>query len=836
MEKKEFWLGMLALALVFGMMVAGCDNGTSNKGGNGAKSITITGITGKTGDSVIYVASGYGSIVAAGRGKISSGSVTFNMVKDEYMTPWTENGSFYLMLIFDQDQSQYYYTNGQTINISEEDDLTKLPKYNITSTTSTIAFNLFKERTSSIDDRPDLTGTVTINNTSPKVGDTLTATYSGGNGTGTITWQWIQGESTNIGINNNTYTITAADEGKTIKVQVSFSNQKGSKTSAATGFVTATQTDKPPAPSGLVAGAITENSITISWNSVNEVLGYTVYAGISSGNMTQRGTPTNTSFTITGLTANTTYYIAVSAKNASGEGVQSSPIITTTANTVTKLPAPSGLAANPIAASNTIQLSWNGVVGAASYKVYRSDSVTGTYTSIGTTLNALYNDVGITPGDNYYYKVSALTSGNVEGDISGYVAGRIPTTTKAIEKFGFVDFPLVNGTISGPNISVTVPNIVNLTTLVPTIKHNGKSISPAPDVALDFTSPKQYRVTADDGSFQDFTVTVTVTNTALATAFSWIYNNASFGRTYTIVAQASESLAPITIEAYSTNIILSGGTTEKTISLSSNGSLFTVSNGTLTLENNITLSGRNSNTASLVRLNSSGKLVMKTGSKIKNNTFIKNDGNAFGGGVYIGGGSFTMDGGTISDNKIQATGSSYDSSSVRVAGGGVYLYSGTFIMNNGTISNNTAYSDIFPTAGGGVYIAANRSFTMNGGTISGNTAQSSSIVRTSYTYGGGVAAWDDSTFTMKDGIISGNIVLSADNRLGGGVYVKSDKFTKTGGTIYGSDALTTLKNTAKDTSSGHAVYADLPTTKLKRNNTAGVTVNMDSSSTTVGWE
>jgi hypothetical protein len=381
---------------------------------------------------------------------------------------------------------------------------------------------------------------------------------------------------------------------------------------------------------------------------------------------------------------------------------------------------------------------------------------------------------------------------------------------------------------------------VNLTTLAPTITHNGKSVSPASGVAQNFTTSKSYTVTAEDNTTQNYTVTVNVTNTSLATAFNWINSNASSGRTYTIVAQASASLAPTTINAYSTtNIILSGGTTEKTISLSSNGSLFTVSTGSLTLENNITLAGRSSNNAALVRLNSSGSLVMKAGSKIQNNTVTVNDGDAFGGGVYINGGTFTMDGGTISGNRVEATSSSISyTNTIRAKGGGVYFSTGTFNMNNGTISNNTAYSDKFETAGGGVYVNNSRTFTMNGGTISDNTAESSSVLTTSYTYGGGVAAWDSSTFAMTGGTISGNTVKTANNCYGGGVY-SSSNFTKTGGTIYGSNASpSTLQNTAKNTSSGHAVYTKVGATTLLRNTTAGTTVNMDSSRTgsAGGWE
>jgi hypothetical protein len=122
------------------------------------------------------------------------------------------------------------------------------------------------------DDRPELTGTVTIDNTSPKVGDTLTAAYSGGNGTGTATWQWIQGESNNIGTNSNTYTVAAADEGKTIKVQVSFADQKGSITSAATSAVTNIVDNRP------------ELTGTVTIDNTSPKVGDTLTAAYAGGN------------------------------------------------------------------------------------------------------------------------------------------------------------------------------------------------------------------------------------------------------------------------------------------------------------------------------------------------------------------------------------------------------------------------------------------------------------------------------------------------------------------------------------------------------------------------
>jgi len=68
----------------------------------------------------------------------------------------------------------------------------------------------------------------------------------------------------------------------------------------------------------------------------------------------------------------------------------------------------------------------------------------------------------------------------------------------------------VLGTISGTDISVTLPNGTNATSLIPTIEKSAYSTIDKTG-AQDFTSPVTYKVTAEDGTtFKDYTVTVTV--------------------------------------------------------------------------------------------------------------------------------------------------------------------------------------------------------------------------------------------------------------------------------------------------------------------------------------
>jgi hypothetical protein len=77
---------------------------------------------------------------------------------------------------------------------------------------------------------PLLTGTVSITGTAA-AGRTLTANIDGLDGEGTPSYQWKRGEAS-IGVDSQTYTLTAADVGSTITVTVSRDGYEGSIISA----------------------------------------------------------------------------------------------------------------------------------------------------------------------------------------------------------------------------------------------------------------------------------------------------------------------------------------------------------------------------------------------------------------------------------------------------------------------------------------------------------------------------------------------------------------------------------------------------------------------------
>nr|MDD5838234.1 InlB B-repeat-containing protein [Eubacteriales bacterium] len=132
-------------------------------------------------------------------------------------------------------------------------------------------------------------------------------------------------------------------------------------------------------------------------------------------------------------------------------------------------------------------------------------------------------------------------------------------------------------------------------------------------------------------------------------------------------------------------------------------------------------------------------------------------GNVYG-GVYVGSGDFTMNGGTI-----QGCSAEY--------GGGVAVMAGSFTMTGGTIANCKATTSNYAVGGGGVYVAQNSNFTMNGGTIENCSAAS--------TFGGGVCSYGNSS-------MSGNaIIRGCSAKAGGGVRIDNSSMTINGGTIEG---------------------------------------------------
>jgi len=268
---------------------------------------------------------------------------------------------------------------------------------------------------------------------------------------------------------------------------------------------------------------------------------------------------------------------------------------------------------------------------------------------------------------------------------------------------------------------------------------------------------------------------ITAEGSTLQAQLDWLRGNAQSGRQHIVNIGTGESIAPqsLVFGGRTVTIILRGS---GEISLAENGSLFSVGSGvTLRLDGNITLRGRDQNNAPLVLVEQGGTFVMEEGVVTGN----INTGSLGGGGVRVNG-NFTMNGGSVYDNR-----SAY--------GGGVsVVYGAIFAMHGGEIIGNTA-TIVDWTGGGGVNVAG--TFNMHGGSISGNTsvfiANAPGVTNPNIqARAGGVFVGNTGTFTMHSGEIYSNTASSATTGAGGGgVFIdcgnaRGGVFNMRGGSIH----------------------------------------------------
>jgi hypothetical protein len=175
----------------------------------------------------------------------------------------------------------------------------------------------------------------------------------------------------------------------------------------------------PAAPSGLTATAVSSSRIDLTWadNSDNEN-GFRIQRSLSAtSGFSQIATraANATSYSSTGLAADTTYYYRVKAHNSAGNSGYSNTASATTAEVAPT--APSSLAA-VAASSSAIDLTWaDNSDNESGFKVERSLHGTSPFTeiaSVGANVTS-YLASGLEPGTAYGYRVRAYNGAGNSG-------------------------------------------------------------------------------------------------------------------------------------------------------------------------------------------------------------------------------------------------------------------------------------------------------------------------------------------------------------------------------------------------------------------------------------
>ena len=175
---------------------------------------------------------------------------------------------------------------------------------------------------------PRISGTV-------QVGETLAADTTGiadedSLENATFSYQWLAEESDISGATARTYTLSNSDEGKAIKVKVSFTDDAGNDeelTSVATVAVAAAEPSEPPAkPTGLSATA-THDRVVLTWDDPGDdsITGYVILRRVRENDVGGEFTPlvadtgtAATTYTDDSVKADTTYTYRIKAINGYG--------------------------------------------------------------------------------------------------------------------------------------------------------------------------------------------------------------------------------------------------------------------------------------------------------------------------------------------------------------------------------------------------------------------------------------------------------------------------------------------------------------------------------------
>ena len=287
------------------------------------------------------------------------------------------------------------------------------------------------------------------------------------------------------GVSGSTYTDTGLTANTTYYYKLQACD------SVCSDFSTVKSGKTPPSkPTISRVESVSSTSLKIFWTHQRGFT-YKLFRSLSQhGNYTELSGVSGSTYTDTGLTANTTYYYKLQAcQNSvcsdfstvkSGKTPPSKP-------TISRVESVS---------STSLKISWTHQSG-FTYKLFRATSQHGNYTELSGVSGFTYTDTGLTANTTYYYKLQAC-KGNVCSDLSSVKSGRTKITTPTISRVESVSSTSLK--ISWTHQSVFTYKLQRATTSQSYTELSGVSGSPHTDLGLTANTIYSYKLQACQNS------------------------------------------------------------------------------------------------------------------------------------------------------------------------------------------------------------------------------------------------------------------------------------------------------------------------------------------------
>jgi Metallo-peptidase family M12/Secretion system C-terminal sorting domain/Fibronectin type III domain len=258
---------------------------------------------------------------------------------------------------------------------------------------------------------------------------TAAITWAGVSGASSYAISWKASSSANwsvaINVSGTSYTISNLQANTSYNVRVRTACTNGAVSGYTNGSFTTTASGNGSCgtPSNLT-GTTTASIITASWTGVAGALSYTIqWKTITSSTWSSPINVASTNYSITGLSAGTSYNVRVRANCAGGA---SSAFVTTTLTTQSgggggTCLVPAGLAAGNIGTSSA-RISWNATQYAMNYNLQIKPASSSTWVTFGNLPTTIVTVQSLSPSTTYQVRVRSNCAGGAASAYSAIVS------------------------------------------------------------------------------------------------------------------------------------------------------------------------------------------------------------------------------------------------------------------------------------------------------------------------------------------------------------------------------------------------------------------------------